>query len=116
MLPTLALLLALSVTDGDTIVLDGQKIRIANVDAPEVRTAKCDAEKRLGLVAARRLEDLLRSGKVVVHFGDPKDGRKRDRHGRTLATITVDGHDVGAIMIEEGLARPWTGKRQPWCQ
>jgi endonuclease YncB( thermonuclease family) len=53
---------------------------------------------------------------IVVHPGDPKDGRLKDRHGRLLATITVDGKDVGEIMIAEGLARPWVGKRQPWCE
>ncbi|PAP96113.1 thermonuclease family protein [Mesorhizobium wenxiniae] len=39
----------------------------------------------------------------------------KDRYGRTLATIEVDGRDVGDILIGEGLARPWTGKRRPWC-
>ncbi len=40
----------------------------------------------------------------------------KDRYGRTLATVSVDGQDVGEILIAEGLARPWTGHRQPWCR
>lgn len=104
------------VTDGDTVTIAGDRIRIANIDAPELRRAKCDAEHRLAEIAKTRMADLLRSGEIEVHVGDPKDGRTKDRHGRTLATITVDGKDVGEIMIAEGLARPWEGKRKPWCE
>jgi micrococcal nuclease len=116
-MPTIFAVLMLAgwpiVLDGNTIVLDGMHIPIANIDAPEVHQFHCDAERRLGLVAKRRMVELLNSGPVAVHVGDPRDGRKKDRHGRTLATIDVDGRDVGEIMIAEGLARPWTGKRQP---
>lgn len=101
--------------DGDTIVIDHEHIRIANIDAPEIGHPKCDAELRLGRVAQRRMAELLGAGEIVVHPGDPKDGRLKDRYGRTLATVTVSGKDVGEILISEGLARPWTGRRQPWC-
>lgn len=107
---------ARAVVDGDTVSIAGERIRIANIDAPELHQAKCDAEHRLAVVAKARMIALLASGEVVVHPGDPKDGRLKDRHGRTLATITVDGKDVGEIMIAEGLARPWEGKRRPWCE
>lgn len=116
MLTILAALLLPAAIDGDTIVVAGAHIRIANIDTPEIRHAQCDAELRLGLVAKRRMEELLGEGEVVVHPGDPLDGRLKDRYGRTLATVSVDGRDVGEIMIAEGIARPWTGKRQPWCE
>ena len=103
------------VIDGDTIVMDKTHIRIANIDAPEIGHPKCDAELRLGEVARRRMVELLESGEIVIHPGDPQDGRLKDRYGRTLATVTVDGRDVGKILIAEGLARPWTGRRMPWC-
>lgn len=118
-MPGLAVLLAASlaiqVVDGDTLWIDREKVRIANIDAPETHEPKCDAERRLGLVAKRRLEILLKSGTVTWKRGDPKDGRLKDRRGRTLATIAIDGRDVGELLIAENLARPWTGKRQPWC-
>ncbi len=38
-----------------------------------------------------------------------------DRYGRTLAAIRVEGHDVGDILVSEGLARTWAGRREPWC-
>lgn len=116
-LPILAVAFAAltSVTDGDTVTIDNVRIRIANIDAPEIGHPKCDAELRLGHIAKRRMQELLSSGRIVVKVGDPIDGRKKDRYGRTLATITVDGQDVGKILIAEDLARPWEGKRRSWC-
>ncbi|SSC71018.1 unnamed protein product [Ciceribacter sp. T2.26MG-112.2] len=35
--------------------------------------------------------------------------------GRTLAELSVGNRDLGDILVAEGLARRWTGKRQPWC-
>lgn len=112
----LAISATLVTLDGDTFVLDGETIRIANIDAPETIQAKCDAEFRLGHVAAARLDELLRTGPVTLSRGDPVDGRMTDRHGRTLATVSIDGKDVGKILISEELARPWQGQRRPWCQ
>lgn len=103
------------VLDGDTIVLGREHIRIANIDAPEIGHPKCDAELRLGEVARRRLTELLGQGKIAVHRGDPGTGRMKDRYGRTLATVSVDGRDVGRILVAEDLARPWTGRRRSWC-
>jgi endonuclease YncB( thermonuclease family) len=41
---------------------------------------------------------------------------KLDRYGRTLASVTVNGRDVGEILIGEGLARPYQGgRRGSWC-
>lgn len=112
----LALALIPSIGDGDTVTFGDEIVRIANIDAPELHRAKCDAERRLAIVARNRLAALLGAGKIEIHRGDPADGRLKDRHGRTLATITIDGRDVGEIMIAEGLARPWEGKRKPWCE
>jgi hypothetical protein len=30
--------------------------------------------------------------------------------------VLVDGEDVPCILIKEGYARPWTGRREDWCQ
>lgn len=114
--PILALLATFILVDGDTVDISGERIRIANIDTPEIHHAQCDAEKRLGEVAKRRLGELLGGGTIEVHVGDPANGRKKDRHGRTLATISVDGNDVGLMLVSEGLAREWTGRRAPWCE
>lgn len=103
------------VIDGDTFDMDGERVRIANIDAPELRGGKCDAEKRLARLAKRRLAELLAAGAFSIVPGDPLDGRLRDRHGRLLATVNRDGADIGEVLIVEDLARPWAGRRAPWC-
>lgn len=99
--------------DGDTIEVDGETIRILNIDTPEIRHAQCDAERRLGEVAKNRVRQLLAGGTIGIRRGD--GGRMTDRYGRTLAVVDIDGVDIGEQLIAEGLARPWTGKRRSWC-
>ena len=103
------------VIDGDTVRIDGETIRIWNIDTPEISQAKCEAELKLALEAKETLHRLLSSGPMSIRRGDPKSGRMKDRYGRTLAAISVGGRDVGQILIQKGHARPWTGKRRPWC-
>lgn len=105
---------SMRVIGGDTVEVGEETIRILNIDTPEIRSARCDAEHRLGLVAKRRLEHLLASGPIEIARGAGK--RMRDRHGRTPAVISVGGADVGEALIAEGLARPRKGKREPWCE
>jgi micrococcal nuclease len=103
---------AFIVVDGDTIRSPaGVKYRLLGFDAPEVFSARCDSELQLGLKAKARLEQLIASGTArIIESG------RLDRYRRTLATLTVDGKDVAAVMIGEGLARPYHGeRRQGWC-
>ena len=65
------------------------------------------ADQALVLDIGRRLELV---GPVIGHL---RQGA--DRYGRTLAAIRVEGHDVGDILVGEGLARTWAGRREPWC-
>lgn len=119
MLLLLAAAIATSVpqaVDGDTFDNGDERVRIANIDAQETKSTKCDAERRLGEVAKRRLQYLLLSPGFEMERGDPKSGRMKDRYDRTLATAYVDGIDVGSILINEELAHPWRGKREPWCE
>jgi endonuclease YncB( thermonuclease family) len=43
------------VVDGDTIWIDGEKIRVADIDAPETHAPRCRAEAELGRRATLRL-------------------------------------------------------------
>ena len=105
---------ALIVIDGDTIRSDEERIRLEGIDAAEIGHAKCEAERRLAILAKHRLEQLLGSGAVDIRRNaHPKPP---DRYGRTLARVLVDGEDVACILIKEGYARPWTGRREDWCQ
>ena len=50
------------VVDGDTIWATGEKIRLADIDAPEVFSPGCDWERVLGERATHRLTELLNEG------------------------------------------------------
>ena len=99
------------VVDGDTIWMDGTKIRIADIDAPETHPSRCAEEARLGNAATNRLRILLNAGPVELASAD----RDTDRYGRKLRIVMRDGHSVDAMLIGQGLARPWEGRRRPWC-
>ncbi len=99
------------VVDGDTIYLNGAKIRIAGIDAPETHDFGCADELARGDRAAERLRGLLNSGSVSLTSID----RDEDRYGRKLRNVAVSGTDVGETLIGEGLARDYAGGRRPWC-
>lgn len=96
-----------SVIDGDTFRLGSETVRIENIDAPELR-CRCPEECRLATVARDRLAELLTAEPRLDRTG-------RDRFGRTLARVWVDGRDIGEALVREGLARRWEGRRRRWC-
>ena len=99
------------VVDGDTFWMDGAKIRLADIDAPETHPSRCAEEERLGNAATQRLHALLNAGRVTLATA----GRDTDRYGRKLRVAFANGRSIGGTLIAEGLARPWTGRRRPWC-
>lgn len=99
------------VVDGDTFWMDGEKIRVADIDAPETHPGRCPEEQALGDRATTRLRDLLNAGPVTLMPAD----RDEDRYGRKLRIATRDGQSLGETLVAEGLARRWIGHREPWC-
>lgn len=95
--------------DGDTLRIGGERVRILGLDAPEMH-ARCLAESRMAWAAFLRMDDLVRDGVTVERRG-------LDRYQRTLAVVRDSrGRDVATVMIREGLARPYDGRRrQGWC-
>lgn len=101
------------VIDGDTFWYAGKKIRIADINTPEMSNPACAGEERLARAATRRLQDLLNEGPFTLArnpFGD-----NRDKYGRDLRTITRNGESLGATLVSEGLAENWRGYRRGWC-
>ena len=99
------------VVDGDTFWSDGVNIRIADIDAPETHPSRCAREEELGRRATLRLQELLNQGPFTLA---PVD-RDEDVYGRKLRIVMRDGTSVGMVLVDEGIARKWTGSRQPWC-
>ena len=100
------------VIDGDTIRHEGVKIRLADIDAPEISTPKCFYERDLGQKARRRLLELLNAAPITIV---PTRGPNADRYRRKLRVILQNGRSVGDILVAGGLARRWDGARRPWC-
>lgn len=85
-----------NVSDGDTFTLlvDGNEklsIRLAGIDAPE-------RKQDYGAVAKSQLSELVFQKYVLVEFD------KRDRYGRVLGKVLIDGVDVNLHMLETGYA------------
>lgn len=99
------------VVDGDTIWYRGTKIRLSDINAPEVSKPACPAEAALGARATQRLTELLNAGT----FSLARQGRDVDRYGRLLRVVTRRGASLGGTLESEGLAERWQGKRSSWC-
>lgn len=86
------------VIDGDTAVLeDGTNVRYIGMDTPEMRPAP-----QCGAVAATRENERLVEGEVVTLRLDPAE--TRDRFGRLLAYLEIDGSLVNVELVRDGFA------------
>ena len=54
----------------------------------------------------------IRAGPVAFAPDPPS---RRDKYGRRLVHLLVKGEDAACILIREGYARPWRGRREDWC-
>lgn len=88
------------VVDGDTFDLDGLQIRINGIDAPEFGQRCGDWD--CGQEALDRLDALISEGDVSCV---PLD---QDRYGRMIARCSTGDQDIGAVLVEEGLAWAFT--------
>ena len=88
------------VTDGDSLVIAGERVRLHGIDAPEIKQ-RCDVSGRnwaCGAWAAEVLNDIVGQGVLACAAVE------QDRYGRTVARCSVSGHDVGALMVQAGAA------------
>ncbi|MCR6673848.1 thermonuclease family protein [Devosia ginsengisoli] len=99
------------VVDGDTFWLAGVKIRIADINTPEVSSPACAAEAALGRRATTRLRELLSAGSFELQLAD----RDEDVYGRKLRVVVRGGQSIGDTMVAEGLAHHWRGYKEGWC-
>lgn len=88
---------AQSITDGDTLKLNGTIYRLWGIDAPETKQ-DCPDGWPAGRLASTRLQALIQGRTVVC------EAKATDRYGRTVAICRASGEDIGAIMVREGMA------------
>jgi len=104
----------ISMLDGDTLIDRRAHVtyRVANIDTPEAGdNARCIAERQHAARATAAARRLVTSAQQL----DIRSTGRIDRYGRTVAYVLIDGRDLGEALIAEGLARPWRGRREPWC-
>lgn len=106
----------LRVVDGDTLTLwcSGRgriKSRLLGYDSPEMFSPRCLSEFARAQQATWFLRWTLLTGKTL-HL----TLRNRDRYGRSLAELTVDGQPIARTLIGHGLGHAYQGgQRQGWC-
>jgi len=102
------------VIDGDTMedMREDITYRVVNIDTPETGSrANCTAERELGNRATQAARSLVSDARRLEF----RPTGRIDRYGRTIAFVLIDGRDMGETLIADGLARPWRGRREPWC-
>lgn len=91
--------------DGDTIKVtyngNVDTVRYLLVDTPETKKPNSCVQP-YGEDASKRNEELVNSGKLQLEFDK---GDRRDKYGRLLAYVYVDGKSVQETLLKEGLAR-----------
>ncbi|NUQ73158.1 MAG: thermonuclease family protein [Polyangiaceae bacterium] len=96
------------VVDGDTLLVAteaGEKVpvRLLGVKAFDTKLEK-DVTKTYGQAAVDKLRVELEGKPIrVLLHSTPKD-----KHGRTIATLFVEEHDVGLDLVKSGLALVYT--------
>ena len=103
--------------DGDTcyVTIDGknEKIRLLELDTPEISKPKCDAELVLGLKARDFVNDLIKNAKTIEFITD----YELDYFGRILSYLIIDDEDVSALLVQNGLGVVYKkGHKMDWCE
>ena len=102
--------------DGDTcyVMLNGAntKIRLLELDTPEISKPKCEAELELGLKARDYLNNLIDNA-ATIEF---KTDYEEDYFGRTLSYLIIDGEDVSANIVSKNLGVVYDrDNKTDWC-
>ena len=89
------------VIDGDTVVLDDQRhVRLVGIDSPETSHPDQPVQK-YGEEAKKYLKQRIEGRMCVLEY---ETTNEKDVYGRTLAMIFLDGDNINAEMIKQGLA------------
>lgn len=89
------------------------RVRIRNVDTPEMKGA-CTDEVKKANYAKQRLGEIIPVGSVV-ELSDIKDDKYLGRIDARVADNI--GRDVGRLLISEGVGRKYSGgRRVSWCE
>ena len=90
----------LKIIDGDTIILNGDKIRFSGIDSPELKQTclKDDQEVPSGMTTKRLLTEKI-GNTTIECISEGKDAYKR-----TLAECFVNGESLSKFLVRSGYA------------
>lgn len=108
------------VVDGDTVDVDinlgfgvwlkDERVRIIGIDTPESRTSD-KIEKLFGIVAKRKLRELLENGAKLITIEDNHGEDMKGKFGRILGDFRLpNGEKVTDILIKENYCVPYNGE------
>ena len=84
--------------DGDTCTaIDGEKIRLACIDTPELKGKNSDAEKAI------KARDFL--NKLVANKEISIKRITKDKYGRTVAELFKDGVNIQELIVNKGYGK-----------
>ena len=103
--------------DGDTcyVTVDGAntKIRLLELDTPEISKPKCEQELEWGLRARDFINDKIENAQAI----EIKTNYELDWFGRTLSYLIIDGEDISAELVRNNLGFVYkNGFKVDWCQ
>ena len=90
----------IKVIDGDTIHLDGEKIRFSGIDTPELNQTcnKNDVVIKCGIQAKELLIKIIGNNKIKC----VREGK--DQYKRTLAECFVNNKSISKYLVRKGYA------------
>mgnify|MGYP003323290808 CR=1 FL=1 len=102
--------------DGDTcyVTVDGKKtkIRLLELDTPEISKPKCEIERELGLKARDYLNGLIARASTIEFKTDYVE----DYYGRILSYLIIDGEDVSTKIVNNKLGVVYDRyNKKDWC-
>lgn len=86
--------------DGDSLVINGREMRLKGVDAPEFRQT-CEIAGQ-SIACGRQAQQALQ--RWLNRAPPTCTGSEIDRYGRLLVNCRVNGVDIGADLVRNGLA------------
>ncbi len=91
---------SLKIVDGDTIILNGEKIRFSGIDTPELKQTclKDNEEVGCGMFAKMLLVKKIGNDTPICI------GKKKDFYKRTLAECFVNGESLSKFLVRSGYA------------
>ena len=91
---------SLRVVDGDTIILNGEKIRFLGIDTPELKQTCLQGNEEVDCGMFAKMLLVKKIGNKIPNC----IGEKKDFYKRTLAECFVNGESLSKFLVRSGYA------------